>query len=154
MQLTLISAGRSAEPFVREACRLYAERIRRYALLRLIEVPEERVRGKREYVLRREGSRLREKLPPGSWVVALDEGGQALSSLDFARLLEGRLRGGQREVSFLVGGPYGLDPALKEAADFRLALSSMTLSHGLAKVLLLEQIYRAFTILRGEPYHK
>ena len=135
---------------------MYEERIRRYADLNLVVVPEERVlyKGKKDYILNREGRRIREKLRPGVFVVALDERGKTLSSEDFARIMEKWSNSGSREIAFLLGGPYGLEEALKEEADFRLSFSPMTLAHGMARMLLLEQIYRAFTLLRGEPYHK
>jgi 23S rRNA (pseudouridine1915-N3)-methyltransferase len=145
-----------AEPFIQEGCEFFAERIRRYAALDLIVVPEERIppRGKREYILKQEGRRIRAKIRPGVFTVLVDEGGKSLSSEAFARSLETWSNSGVKEVAFILGGPYGLDDSLKEKADFRLSLSSMTLTHGLAKILLLEQIYRAFTILHGKPYHK
>jgi len=156
LRLTLISVAKISEPFVREACAVYAERIRRYAKLNLVVVPEERVssRGKRKFILNQEGRRMREKIPPGVFTVVVDEKGKCLSSEAFAHSLEKWSNSGLKEVAFILGGPYGLDEALREEADFCLCLSPMTLTHGLARVLLLEQIYRAFTILRGEPYHK
>ena len=145
-----------AEPFSQEGCEFFAERIRRYAALSLIVVPEEKIpsRGKREYILKQEGRRIRAKIRPAVFTVAVDEKGKLLSSEAFAHLLETWSSSGLKELVFILGGPYGLDDSLKGKADFRLSLSSMTLTHGLAKMLLLEQIYRAFTILRGEPYHK
>ena len=135
---------------------MYEERIRRYADLNLVVVPEERVlyKGRKDYILNQEGRRIREKVRPDVFGVALDEGGKPLSSEGFARSLEKWSDSGSREIAFLLGGPYGLEEALKEEADFRLSLSPMTLAHGMARLLLLEQIYRGFTLLRGEPYHK
>ncbi len=135
---------------------MYEERIRRYADLDLVVVPEERVlyKGRKDYILNQEGRRIREKVRPDVFGVALDEGGKPLSSEGFARSLEKWSDSGSREIAFLLGGPYGLEEALKEAADFRLSLSPMTLAHGMARMVLLEQIYRGFTLLRGEPYHK
>ena len=153
MHLTLIAVGRVLEPFIRDGCAVYGERIRRYTDLRLIVVPEERIpgKGKREYIIRQEGQRIREKLSPAVFTVVLDEKGKFLSSEAFALFLE---KYGRKEIVFILGGPYGLDDTLKKAADFSLSLSSMTLVHGMARMFLLEQIYRAFTLLRGEPYHK
>lgn len=135
---------------------MYEERIRRYADLDLVVVSEERVlyKGRKDYILNQEGRRIREKVRPDVFGVALDEGGKPLSSEGFARSLEKWSDSGSREIAFLLGGPYGLEEALKEEADFRLSLSPMTLAHGMARLLLLEQIYRGFTLLRGEPYHK
>jgi 23S rRNA (pseudouridine1915-N3)-methyltransferase len=156
LRLSLVSVGKVLEPFVREACAIYAAKIRRYANFNLIVVPEEKIpsQGKREYILRQEGRRIREKLRPNVFTVAVDERGKSLSSEAFARCLGKWGNSGLKEVTFFVGGPYGLDAALRAEADFCLSLSAMTWTHGLARMLLLEQIYRAFTILRGEPYHK
>lgn len=153
MRLTLISVGRITEPFIRDGCAVYAERIRRYADFRLVVVPEERItgKGKKEYIIRMEGQRIQGKISPAVFTVALDERGKFLSSEGFARFLE---TNSLKEIAFILGGPYGLDEKLKEEAEFRLSLSPMTLAHGMARLLLLEQIYRAFTLLRGEPYHK
>jgi len=153
LRLTLISVGRITEPFIRDGCAVYAERIRRYADFRLVVVPEVRItgKGKKEYIIRMEGQRIQGKISPAVFTVALDERGKFLSSEGFARFLE---TNSLKEIAFILGGPYGLDEKLKEEAEFRLSLSPMTLAHGMARLLLLEQIYRAFTLLRGEPYHK
>jgi len=156
LRLTLIAVGRVSEPFVRDACVVYGERILRYVEFHLVVIPEEKIssRGKIEFILRQEGRRIREKLPPDAFAVAMDERGKLLSSEAFARLLERWSNSGLKETAFILGGPYGLDESLKEEADFLLSLSPMTLAHGMARMLLLEQIYRAFTLIRGEPYHK
>ncbi len=153
MPLTLIAVGRITEPFIRDGCATYLERIRRYTELRLIVVPEERTpgKGKREYILYQEGQRIRQKLSPTAFTVTLDEKGKCFSSEAFSHFLEKSLR---KDMVFILGGPYGLDEILKKDADFILSLSPMTMVHTMARMLLLEQIYRAFTLLRGEPYHK
>lgn len=156
MRLTLISVGKNAEPFVREASAEYAARIRRYADLVLTVVPEERVAaaGREDFIRREEGRRIREKIPTSALRIALDERGKSFTSEAFSRLLEGWRAAGVRTAAFLLGGPYGLDEALKQEADIRLSLSPMTLTHGMARMILLEQLYRAFTLIRKEPYHK
>jgi 23S rRNA (pseudouridine1915-N3)-methyltransferase len=156
LRLTLVSVGKLSEPFLQEGCEFFVERVRRYAALDLIVVPEEKIssRGKKKYILQQEGERIRGKIRSEVFTVAVDERGKVLSSEAFAHTLDTWSSSGLKEVVFIVGGPYGLDDSLKQKADFRLSLSSMTLTHGLAKMLLLEQIYRAFTIRKGEPYHK
>lgn len=156
IRLTLIFVGRSIDRYLREGCQVYEERIRRYADLNPVPVPEERVpsRGKIGYILRQEGRRIRERLPAGAFSVALDERGKQLSSEAFARSLEKWSLSGSGEIAFILGGPYGLEEAVKKEAGCTLSLSPMTLTHGIARLLLCEQIYRAFTLLRGEPYHK
>jgi 23S rRNA (pseudouridine1915-N3)-methyltransferase len=156
VRLTLISVGKNAESFVRDACEDYAARIRRYVNLALIVVPEERIAaaGKKEFILRQEGRRIREKIPLSAVRVVLDEKGRKFTSEEFARQIEKWNASGLREVVFILGGAYGLDGDLKQSADFLLSLSSMTLTHGMARMVLLEQVYRAFTLIRREPYHK
>ena len=111
IRLTLIFVGRSADRYVREGCQIYEERIRRYADLNPVPVPEERVssRGKINYILQQEGRRIREKVPPGAFTVALDERGKQLSSEAFSRSLERWGSSGSGEIAFLLGGPYGLE---------------------------------------------
>ncbi len=119
----------------------------------MIVVPEERTpgKGKRSYILHQEARRIREKMSGPVLTAVLDEKGKGFSSEGFALFLEKSLR---KNLTFVLGGPYGLDESLKKEADFILSLSPMTLVHTMARMLLLEQIYRAFTLLRGEPYHK
>jgi 23S rRNA (pseudouridine1915-N3)-methyltransferase len=156
LRLTLISVGKNGEPFVREACADYAARIRRYAALDLIVVPEERVKasGKKEFILHQEARRIREKIPSCAFRVILDERGKNVSSEGFSRMLEKWMTTGIRGLVFILGGAYGLDEGLKQEADLRFSLSPLTLTHGMARMILLEQIYRAFTLIRKEPYHK
>jgi len=155
-RLTLIFVGRASDLYIREGCQVYEERIRHYADIALVWVPEERVpsKGRITYILQQEGRRIRDKLSPGAFTVALDEKGKLLSSEAFARSLEKWSSSGSKEIVYILGGPYGLEESLKKDADSSLSLSPMTLAHGMARMLLLEQIYRAFTLLRGEPYHK
>lgn len=101
-----------------------------------------------------EGARILNVTSQGAWTVAMTRGGRSMGSGDFATLMDQHRTGSTREATFWIGGAFGLDPALVERADWRLSLSTMTLPHDLARVLLLEQLYRAGTILRGEPYHK
>jgi 23S rRNA (pseudouridine1915-N3)-methyltransferase len=156
VQLTIISVGKIGEPFLKEGFQLYGQRVQRYAPLRILCIPEERIqaRGKTEYICKKESQRIREKLPREGLFIALDAKGKEFSSEMFSRNLGKWMASGLKEVAFVLGGPYGLDEALKNEAHLCLSLSPMTLPHGLAKIVLLEQIYRAFTLLRGEPYHK
>jgi 23S rRNA (pseudouridine1915-N3)-methyltransferase len=156
VRLTLISVGKNAESFVRDACEDYAARIRRYADLTLTVVPEERIAapGKKEFILRQEGRRIREKIPPAAVRIILDERGKRFTSEEFACQIDKWNASGLREVVFIIGGAYGMEENLKKEVELRLSLSSMTLTHGMARMVLLEQVYRAFTLIRKEPYHK
>ena len=140
-------------PAYRDAADDYLRRLGRYIRAAEIEV-KEAGRGRTPDEGRRlEAERLRERLPQGAETIALDLHGEPWSSEDLAHRL-GRWRDAARPMAFLVGGSAGLDPALTAAARHRWSLGAITLPHELARVVLLEQLYRAFTILRGEPYHK
>ena len=101
-----------------------------------------------------EGNEFLRLLPPRGRVVILDESGIQFSSADFARWLEGEINRGTKEIAFVIGGPEGVDSALFKRANLRLSLSKMTWTHEMCRGLILEQIYRAYCILRGIPYHK
>jgi 23S rRNA (pseudouridine1915-N3)-methyltransferase len=101
-----------------------------------------------------EGKKIAELFDPGNYLIALDREGKSFSSEQFAQVLRRQMDAGIRQMDFAIGGPVGLDAQVLAQANLRLSLSALTLPHELARVVLLEQLYRAFTILRGEPYHK
>ncbi|MGB9698172.1 MAG: 23S rRNA (pseudouridine(1915)-N(3))-methyltransferase RlmH [Thermodesulfobacteriota bacterium] len=156
MRLTLIAVGHIGEPFIRQGCQIYEQRIAHYTNFRSLIIPEEKIKEgkKKELILSKEGQRIREKLPKGAFKVILDEKGKIFTSEGLASFLGKLAQEPKKEIVFILGGPLGLEERLKKESDLLLSLSPLTLTHGLARMLLLEQIYRAFTILRGEPYHK
>jgi len=150
--LTILAVGR-LRSFYREACDEYRGRIARHTGLVEVEVRESRRTGSREETETDEARRLLEKLPARSVLVALTREGEPWSS----RTLAGRLELWQaqpRPVAFAIGGSTGLGEAVLERAELRWSLGPLTLPHELARVVVYEQLYRAFTMLRGEPYHK
>lgn len=138
MEITLLAVGR-LRPYYREACDDYARRLTRYGPFAEVEV--------------RETARLRARVPAGATLVCLARGGQEWTSVELAGQLA-RWRMAARPLAFAIGGSTGLDDALLADASTRWSLGPLTLPHELARVVVLEQLYRAFTILRGEPYHK
>lgn len=134
----------------------YEQRAARYWNLETIEVKEERaVRGLPEEQIRaKESERLLKRVPNGADVFALTRTGDAFSSDRFARYLSELARHGSADAVFLIGGALGLHDAVLRSADRRIRLSTFTLPHDMARLLLMEQLYRAGTIVRGEPYHK
>ena len=152
MRLTLLAIGR-LRPHFRAAADDYLARIGRYATIEEREVKEASRAPTIDAGQRDEHDALAAKVPAGSRLVALDRGGKAWSSEDLARRLDDwRLT--SRPVTFVIGGSHGLAPALLARADDAWSLGALTLPHELARVVVLEQLYRGFTILRGEPYHK
>jgi len=156
VRLTILAVGGVRGPLGKVVAD-YAERADRYWRLRIVEVRGGGEGGRRSdpgAVLESEERRLRGRLPEGAHVVALTRGGRSLDSRGLAERLEELALRSVREVVFLLGGAYGLHPRLLQEAHEHLSLSSLTLPHEIARLVLLEQIYRAGTILRNEPYHK
>ena len=155
MKLVVVAVGLKMPRWVDEAFAEYAKRMPRTTKLELVAVrPEPRVEGRTvEQMLGLEAVRIAAAVPDRARTVALDERGREFTSAALARWLERRLQEGT-DIAFLIGGPDGLAPRLKDKAETLMRLSAMTLPHGLARVLLAEQIYRAMSILRNHPYHR
>lgn len=145
--------GRDRSGWFEPGVQGYAERVRRHAELELVELPAAKGALPPVDARRREAEALLGKVRPDSWLVALDERGTLLDSVELARLVA-TARDAARELVFCIGGDEGLDASVLERAWKVVALSRMTLPHRLARLVLMEQLYRAFSLLRGEPYHK
>lgn len=152
LSLQILAVGK-LRPFYREAADEYLRRLRRYSTVQEREVREGGKAGNPTAQRREEAVRLREALPGSGVTVALARTGSSWSSAELARRL-GRWREETPNVSFLIGGAEGLAPELSEAARYHWSLGPLTLPHELARVIVLEQLYRGFTILAGEKYHK
>lgn len=153
MKLAVAAVGSPRPPGVARAVREYEERARRYFRLEVAEVSTGGT-GDAAAARDREGLELLRRVPEDLRLFALTREGKALTSRGLARHLDRMATYGRPGAAFLVGGAHGLGAAVHEAADHRLSLSPMTLPAGLARLVLTEQIYRAGTLLRGEPYHK
>jgi 23S rRNA (pseudouridine1915-N3)-methyltransferase len=151
---TIVAVGR-LKGWAAEGCDDYLARLRRYFPVEVVEVPEEDMNRRRaKEVLATEGERLLKRIPAGTHVVALDrERGKPLTSEDLAQRLDALGASGRSHVGFVLGGPLGLSAEMLERADERLSFGPVTLPHALARVVLLEQLYRAAKIRRGEKYH-
>jgi 23S rRNA (pseudouridine1915-N3)-methyltransferase len=154
MQFVVAVVGKPRDANLAGAIREYETRAGRYWPLEFQEVREEPARaGSADLVREREGDRLLAAVPPGAQVVACELTGKTMSSEQFAAWLQ-QLRERARDVAILIGGAYGLGDVVKQRATATLALAPWTLPHELARLVLAEQLYRAGTIGRGEPYHK
>ena len=159
LSVHLICVGKLKEKFYQEACAEYVKRLGAYCKLTVTELPEERLPAdpspaQVRQALAREARAIRGKLPPDASLAALCVEGKERSSEDFARLLADWAQGPRKRLVFLIGGSYGLDEGLKGEAWLRLSMSPMTFPHHLARVMLLEQLYRACKINEGSSYHK
>ena len=156
MKLTVINVGRVRQSFIREGEEEYVKRLRGTPMaLSLIELgldlPESFSPAEAK---EREGVELLKKLDGYDFVVVLDERGSTLSSVEFSRFIDKRMQSGTRSLAFIIGGAYGFSESVRQRADYVLSLSKLTLPHQLSRLVLVEQIYRAHTLLRGISYHK
>lgn len=156
MKLRFIWAGSHADEELAEAVSRYLNRIKHFFPVEVTQIPPERGRqsSKDTTIIRAQSARLGSAIPDRGYTVVLDERGQTLDSLKFAKWLERLTIDSPNGVNFVVGGDVGLDESIKQRADKLLSLSPMTLPHQIARVVLLEQIYRACTLMRNIPYHK
>jgi len=154
VKLTVIAVGRLKERFWREAAEEYLKRLGGYADVRVVEVADRDPGRGEARALAEEGADVVRAIPPGAHVVALDIGGPMLSSEALSAHLDELALHGSSNIAFLIGGSHGLAADALASARERLSLGPMTLPHNLARVVLLEQLYRSFKISRGEPYHK
>lgn len=154
MKLSVLAVGHRQPAWVTEGCAEYLKRMPRELSASVTEIkPEARGSKNREQLLAAEKSRLRAAMPGSCRVAVLDEKGDDLTTLQLAQRLETWMQDG-RDVALLIGGADGLDEEFKEQADDRLRLSSLTLPHGMARLLLCEQLYRAVSVLKNHPYHR
>ena len=154
MRLTIIAVGRLKEAFWRDAADEYLKRLGPYATVRVVEIDDRDSGRDAARALAEEGADILRALPSGAHVVTLEIGGKQRSSEQFAARLGELGLNGRSNMAFVIGGSVGLGRNVLARADERMSLGPMTLPHNMARVVLLEQIYRAFRINRGEPYHK
>ena len=154
MKLAVLAVGHRQPDWVNEACAEYLKRMPRELPASVTEIkPEPRGSKTREQLLAAEKVRIRDALAAGSRLVVLDEKGDDLTTLKLAKRLEVWMQDG-RDVALLIGGADGLDEEFKQQADDKLRLSSLTLPHGMARMVLCEQLYRAVSVLKNHPYHR
>lgn len=151
MKIKVLWVGKSRDPWVKDAIEEYAGRIRRYTPLELIDIRDEKGAAAEE-MRRRECERLEKQIPPGATLILLDERGEQMDSSGLASFVGKQRDCGTGELIFVIGGAYGFSEEFRRRGTL-LALSKMTFTHQMVRAFLLEQIYRAFTILNNEPYH-
>jgi len=154
MKLSVLAVGHRQPDWVSAGCAEYLKRMPRELAASVVEIkPEPRGSKTREQLLSAEKARIRDALPGSCRIVVLDEKGDDLTTLKLAKRLEVWMQDG-RDVALLIGGADGLDEEFKQQADDKLRLSSLTLPHGMARLVLCEQLYRAVSVLKNHPYHR
>jgi 23S rRNA (pseudouridine1915-N3)-methyltransferase len=155
MKIALLQTGKTTDRNVAAIADLYSSRIGKYIAFETITIPELKNSGSisvQEQKLK-EGKRIMQALGNDDWVILLDERGKEFRTMAFTNYLENAFMMSRKRIVFVIGGPWGFSDDMQKRADFRISLSRMTFPHQLVRLLFLEQLYRVFTIIRGEPYH-
>jgi 23S rRNA (pseudouridine1915-N3)-methyltransferase len=152
VKFRFIFVGKTTERWLQEGIREYTQRLEHYGSVETVVVPASTHREPARQV-EEEGLSVMKALGPRDWVVLLDERGDSFTSVGLAELLGKRSTAGVSSFAFVIGGAYGWSPAVREKAKLTLSLSELTFTHQMVRVILLEQVYRAMTILKGESYH-
>lgn len=158
MKVTLICVGKVKEKFYRDAIKEYEKRLGAYIKLNTIEISDEKVKVENDseiaLAMEKEGNNILSKIKDNQYVITLEILGKNLSSEEFASKIDNLMLTGKSDVALVIGGSYGLSDSVKKRSDFALSFSSMTFPHQMMRVVLLEQVYRAYRIITGASYHK
>ena len=155
MDVKLVTVGKTDVAWVKEGLDLYVSRLRHYVPFSLVEIPQlKNVSAfSKEQIKEKEGELILKQVTPGDAVILLDEHGKEFRSVEWAEWIRQRLARGGKALVFVVGGAYGFSQAVYDRAEGKVSLSKMTFSHQMVRTVFAEQLYRAFTIIKGEPYH-
>lgn len=159
MKITILCVGKIKEKYFSMAIEEYVKRLSRYCKLEIIEVPDEKTNenasaAEEKMVKEKEGERILKNIKDTSYVIALAINGKQLNSVELSEKIEKLGVQGVSHITFVIGGSLGLDERILQRADYKLSFSKMTFPHQLMRVVLLEQVYRSYRIMNGEPYHK
>lgn len=159
MKITIIGPGKLKEQYLKDGIAEFTKRLTSYTKLEIIEVndekcPENLSSADRSIVKKKEGERIISKLSPSSYIITLELEGKHLTSKELSNKIENITVRGYSHITFIIGGSLGLHSIVREKSHFKLCFSKMTFPHQMMKLILIEQIYRSFRILKNEPYHK
>ena len=155
MKIALLTVGKTDRDWVRQGLEIYTSRLKHYIPFNINEIPElKNVSAlSKEQIKTKEGELIMKNLKPTDDVILLDEHGKEYSSVEFASLLQKKISYEGKDITFVIGGAYGFSDEVYRRANSKISLSRMTFSHQMVRAIFAEQIYRAFTIMKGEPYH-
>ncbi len=155
MKITLLTVGKTDKDWVKQGLDIYVSRLRHYIPFNIMEIPELKNVSSltKEQIKQKEGELILKNIRNTDDVILLDERGKEYSSLELARIIQDKINYEGRDIVYVIGGAYGFSDAVYARADSKLSLSRMTFSHQMVRAIFAEQIYRAFTIMKGEPYH-
>ena len=155
MKITLLTVGKTDRDWVKQGLELYISRLKHYIPFSLVEIPElKNVSAlSTEQIKVKEGELILKNIRPGDDLILMDERGKMYTSIEFAKVLQDKISYIGKDIIFVIGGAYGFSQAVYDRANSKISLSKMTFSHQMVRAIFAEQLYRAFTIMRGEPYH-
>jgi 23S rRNA (pseudouridine1915-N3)-methyltransferase len=155
MKILLIQVGGTVDKYLEKGIAEYSKRLTHYTKFETIEIKDMKNAGRlsQPELKRKEGAEILKKIDSGDFLVLLDEAGKKMTSRLFASFIQEKMNHSTKKLIFVIGGAFGFDEVLYQRADVQLSLSDMTFSHRMIRLLFTEQLYRAFTILKGEPYH-
>ena len=155
MNIRLLWVGNTEESYLKQGMQIYSDRLGHYCKFSITEIPELKNAKalSRDQIKERESELILKNISPSEELILLDERGKMFTSVEWARQMEKKFLYSSRDITFVIGGSYGFGNAVYGRADDKISLSKMTFSHQLCRVIFLEQLYRMFTIIKGEPYH-
>ena len=155
MKITLLTVGKTDKDWVKQGIDIYASRMKHYFPFTIVEIPELKNSSSlsQEQIKTKEGELILKNIKPTDDVILLDERGKEFSSMEFAKTLQDKISYTGKDIVFVIGGAYGFAEAVRQRSNSKISLSRMTFSHQMVRAIFVEQLYRAFTIMKGEPYH-
>ncbi len=155
MKITLLTVGKTDKDWVRQGLDIYVSRLKHYIPFSIVEIPElKNVSAlSKDQIKNKEGELILKNIRPTDDVILLDERGKEHTSIELAKIIQDKISYAGKDIVYVIGGAYGFSDAVYARANSKLSLSRMTFSHQMVRAIFAEQIYRAFTIIRGEPYH-
>ena len=155
MKITLLTVGKTDKDWVRQGIEIYVSRLKHYIPFAIVEIPELKNVSAltKEQIKTREGELILKNIKPTDDLILLDERGKEYTSVELAKVIQDKISYAGKDMVYVIGGAYGFSDAVYQRANSKISLSRMTFSHQMVRAIFVEQIYRAFTIMRGEPYH-
>ena len=155
MKITLLTVGKTDKDWVRQGMDIYISRLKHYIPFSVVEIPELKNVSSltKDQIKTREGELILKNVRPADDLILMDERGKQYTSVELAKVIQDKISYAGKDMVFVIGGAYGFSDAVYQRAYSRISLSKMTFSHQMVRAIFVEQIYRAFTIMRGEPYH-
>ena len=155
MKMTLLTVGKTDKDWVKQGMDIYVSRLKHYIPFSVVEIPELKNVSSltKEQIKVREGELILKNIRPADDMILLDERGKEFSSVEFAKVIQDKITYAGKDIVYVIGGAYGFSDAVYQRADSKISLSHMTFSHQMVRAIFIEQVYRAFTIMKGEPYH-